>query len=123
MALAPAPFLGPGHLGPLGGTKRSNIIKSELQSQISKIFKPNFVYLLTNERYLTYQPGFLFGLQGHAKGWDLRVPWWGRGGGGFNKSFPEIQPDLVCVTHMNGTCTGTIFWVPAPWGLGKGSKI
>ena len=24
---------------------------------------------------------------------------------------------------MNGTCTGTIFWVPAPWGLGEGSKI
>ena len=93
MALAPAPFLGPGLLGPSGGTKRTNIIKSELQSQISKIFKPNFVYLLTNERYLTYQPGFSFGLLGHAKGWDLRVPWWGGGG---QKSFPEIQPDLVC---------------------------
>ena len=24
---------------------------------------------------------------------------------------------------MNGTCTGTIFWVPAPWGLGEGSQI
>ena len=24
---------------------------------------------------------------------------------------------------MNGTCTGTIFWVPAPLGLGEGSKI
>ena len=23
---------------------------------------------------------------------------------------------------MNGTCTGTIFWVPAPWGLGDGPK-
>ena len=23
---------------------------------------------------------------------------------------------------MNGTCTGTIFWVPASWGLGQGSK-
>ena len=23
---------------------------------------------------------------------------------------------------MNGTCTGTIFWVPAPWGLGEGPK-
>ena len=28
----------------------------------------------------------------------------------------------VWVTHMNGTCTGTFFWVPAGWGLGKGSK-
>ena len=24
---------------------------------------------------------------------------------------------------MNGTCTCTMFWVPAPWGLGEGSKI
>ena len=24
---------------------------------------------------------------------------------------------------MNGTCTGTIFLVPAPWGLGEMSKI
>ena len=24
---------------------------------------------------------------------------------------------------MNGTCTGTIFLVPTPWGLGEGSKI
>ena len=23
---------------------------------------------------------------------------------------------------MNGTCTGPIFWVPAPWGLGEGPK-
>ena len=24
---------------------------------------------------------------------------------------------------MNNTCTGTIFWVPLPWGLGEGSNI
>ena len=23
---------------------------------------------------------------------------------------------------MNGTCTGTIFWVPTPWGRGEGPK-
>ena len=23
---------------------------------------------------------------------------------------------------MNGTCTGAIFWVPTPWGLGEGPK-
>ena len=26
----------------------------------------------------------------------------------------------VRVTCMNGTCNGTIFGVPAPWGLGEG---
>ena len=68
-------FFGPGPLGPWGGAKKSNIIISELQSQFSKIFKPNFVYLLTNERYITYQPGFLFGLLGHAQGRDFGLPW------------------------------------------------
>ena len=29
----------------------------------------------------------------------------------------------VLITHINGTYTGTIFWVPSPWGLGVGSKI
>ena len=78
-------------LGPWGGAKRSNIIKPELQS-FSKVFKPNFVILLTNERYITYQTGFSFGRLGHAQAWDLGAPWgWG------SKNFsPEIQPDLVC---------------------------
>ena len=47
-------FLGSRPLGLWGGAKRSNIIKSQLQNQISKIVKPNFVCLLTNERYKTY---------------------------------------------------------------------
>ena len=49
-----------------------------------KDFKPNFVYLLTNERYKTYQTGFSFGRLGHAQGWDLGVPW---GGWGVKKNF------------------------------------
>ena len=35
---------------------------------ISKIFIPNFVCVLTNERYKTYQTGFLFCPLGHAPG-------------------------------------------------------
>ena len=35
---------------------------------ISKIFIPNFVCVLTNERYKTYQTGFLFCCLGHAPG-------------------------------------------------------
>ena len=75
MAHASVPFLGPHPLGPWGGAKRSNIIKSELQSQFQRFFKPNFVYLLTNERSITYQTGFSFGRLGHAQGSDLGVPW------------------------------------------------
>ena len=43
---------------------------------ISKIFIPNFVCGLTNERYKTYETGFLFCRLGHAPGVGL----WGTGG-------------------------------------------
>ena len=63
-----------------------------ITKSISKIFKPNFVCLLTNERYKTYQTGFSFGRLGHAPGVGLgaTVGVWG------SVFFPEIQPDLVC---------------------------
>ena len=60
----------PASWDPGGGAQRSNIIKFQLQL-ISKIFKPNFVCLLTHERYKTYQTGFLFGRLGHAPGVEL----------------------------------------------------
>ena len=59
-------ILGPHPLGPCGRAKRSNIIKSQSQKAISKIFKPHFVCLLTNDRYKTYQTGFSFHRLGHA---------------------------------------------------------
>ena len=90
-------FFLPRPLGPWEGAKRSNIIKYHLISitkSISKIFKPNFVCLLTNERYKTYQTGFSFGHLGHAPGGGT----WGYCGGlEVQKNFFfEIQPDLVC---------------------------
>ena len=79
------------------------------------------MYLLTNEIYITYQTGFSFGRLGQAQGWDLGVPWGGVGGK--KKFFPKFN-QILCVSYSHdGTCTGTIFWVPAPWGLGEGSKI
>ena len=36
------------------GPKGKIIIKSQLQSQFQRFFKPNWVYLLTNERYRVY---------------------------------------------------------------------
>ena len=39
---------------------------------ISKIFIPNFVCVLTNERYKTYKTRFLFCRLGHAPGVGLR---------------------------------------------------
>ena len=64
--------------------------KIYITKSISKIFKPNFVCLLANERYKTYQTGFSFCPLGHAQGWDLGVPW------GWGSFVSEIQLDLVC---------------------------
>ena len=49
-----------------------------ITKSISKICIPNFVCVLTNERYRTYQTGFSFFPLGHAPGVGL----WGTGGAG-----------------------------------------
>ena len=54
------------------------------------------MYLLTNERYKTYQMGFSFGRLGHGPGVGLRGTVGGGGGGGPKIYFLEIQPDFVC---------------------------
>ena len=115
MAYVPAPFFGSPPPGALGRDQKVNYHLI----WITKFFKPNFVYLLTKERYIKYQTGFSFGRLGHAKGWDLGVPWGVGGQIFFSRNSTRCG---VWVTHMNGTCTGTIIWVPAPWGLGEGSK-
>ena len=47
-----------------------------ITKSISKILIPNFVCVLTNERYITYRTRFLFCRLGHAP----RVGLWGTGG-------------------------------------------
>ena len=59
---------------PPGALGRGQKVKYHLISitkSISKIFTPNFVCVLTNERYKTYQTGFLFCRLGHALGVGL----------------------------------------------------
>ena len=58
-------------LGPWRRAKRSRVIEYHsisITKSISKIFKPNFVCLLTNETCETYQTGFSIGRLGHAPG-------------------------------------------------------
>ena len=50
-----------------GALGRGQKVKYHLIS-ITKIFIPNFVCVLTNERYKTYQTGFSFCHLGHAPG-------------------------------------------------------
>ena len=74
---------GPAPWGPGEGSKGQYHLISITKS-ISKIFIPNFVCVLTNERYKTYQTGFLFCRLGHAPGVGL----WGTGGAqGVKKKF------------------------------------
>ena len=63
--------------------------------------------LLTNERYITYQTGFL------CQGWDLGVTW---GLGAKNFFFRNSTRFDVLVSDMNCTCTCTIFLGPQPLG-------
>ena len=57
-------------IGP-GPGEGSNIIKFQLQSQFQRFFISNFVYVLTNERYKTYQTGFSYCRLGNAPGVGL----------------------------------------------------
>ena len=69
---------------------------------ISKILKPNFVCLLTNERYKRFQTGFSFCKPGSCLGVGLGGTVGGGGGGGGGQIFfSEIQPDLVEISSEN----------------------
>ena len=64
-------FLAP-HPGALGRGQKVKYHLISITKSISKIFIPNFVCVLTNERYKTYQTGFLLYRLGHAAGLGLR---------------------------------------------------
>ena len=73
-------FLGPCPLGPWGGAKRSNIIKSQLQRQFHRFLNQTLCVFSQNERYNTYQTGFSFSPLVHAPGFGT----WGCWGSKFN---------------------------------------
>ena len=73
MGRATATFFLPCSLGK-GQKVKYHLIS--ITKSISKIFIPNLVCVLTNERYKTYQTGFSFCRLGHAPGVGL----WGAGG-------------------------------------------
>ena len=110
---------------PWGGAKRSNIIKYHsisITKSISKIFKANFVRLLTNEKSKTYQTGFSYGRLGHASGVGLGVLW----GVGGQKKFPKIDQS-GCMSYLHEWhMQQQKFWVPrplGPWGGAKGQIL
>ena len=71
---------------PPGALGRGQKVKYHLISNtksISKIFIPNFVCVLTTERYKTYQTGFSFCFLGHAPGVGLLGAGGAQGGQNF----------------------------------------
>ena len=78
---------------PWGGAKRSNIIKSQSQSQFQRFLNQTLCVFSQLKKYKIYQTGFSFRRLGHAPGVGLE----GTVGGGVSKNFfSQIQPDLVC---------------------------
>ena len=115
----------PRPLGPWGGPKGQislNIIKFQLQSQFQRFFKTNFVCLLTNERYKTYQTGFSFGRLGHAPGVRLG----GTVGVGVKKNSPKFN-QIWCVSCLHEWHMQRYHFLGprplGPWGGAKGSNI
>ena len=105
--------------GALGRGQTVKYQKISITKSISKIFQPNFVCLLTNKRYKTYQKGFSFGRLGHTPGVGHGVPWGVGGPIFFSPKFNQIW----CVSYLGQwhmqrhNCL-----VPTPWGPGEGAK-
>ena len=112
-------FLGPRPLGPWGGAKRSNIIKSELQSQFQRFLNQTLCIFSQTKDIKLIRWDF------HSGPWVMPRggTWEYRGGGGGQFFFFQKINQISCVSsshewHMHRHN----FWVPAPWGLGEGLK-
>ena len=82
MGRATAIFFAPAPWGPGEGSKGQ--ISFNFKYKVNfKDFVPKFVFILTNEKYKTYQTGFSFCCLGHAPGVGL----WGAGGAEGVKTF------------------------------------
>ena len=89
-------FWGPHPLGPWGGAKRSNIIKSELKDQFQRFLNQTLCIFSQMKDIKHIGWDFHSAAWVMARRWDLGVPWEGGGWGGQIFFFLEIQPDFVC---------------------------
>ena len=113
-------FFNPHPLGPWGGAKRSNIIKSQSQSQLQR-FLSQTLCVFSQLKDLKYIRGDF-----HSVAWvmpqgrDLGVPW----GLGVQKLFSQIQPDLVCeLPTWMAHATTQFFGSPPPGAFERGQKV
>ena len=116
-------FFGPAPWGPGEGQKGQislNIIKFQLQSQFQRFFNQTLCVFSHMKDIKHIRRDFHLVAWVMPQGSDLGVPWGVWGSKFF--LFRNSTKFGVWVTYMNGTCTGAIFWVPTPWGLGEGPK-
>ena len=112
-------FFGPHPLGPRGGAKRSNIIKSQSQIQFQRFFNQTLCDFSQLKDIKYIRRDFHSVTWVMPQGWDFGY----HGGLGVQKLFsPNSTRFGVWATYVNGTCNGTIFWVPTSWGLGEEPK-
>ena len=116
-------FLGPNPLGPWGGAKRSNIIKSQSQSQFQRFLNQTLCVFSQLKDIKHIRRDFHSVAWVMPQGWDLGVPW---GVGGSKNFFPKFN-QIWCVSclhewHMQ---RHNFFWsrLLGPWGGAKRSNI
>ena len=85
-------FFGPHPLGPWGGAKRSNIIKSQSQSQFQRFLNQTLCVFSQLKDIKHIRRDFHSVALVMPQRWDLGVPW---GIGEVKIFFSQILPDLV----------------------------
>ena len=79
-----------------------------ITKSISKIFKPNFVCVLTNKRCQTYQTGFSFCRLCHAPGVGLKGVWVSKGPKHFFSNIAMWQQNRMQVQFSPYSQTGVL---------------
>ena len=117
-------FFGPLPLGPWGGAKRSNIIKSQSQSQYQRFFNQTLCVFSQLKDMKHIRLDFHSVAWVMPQGWDLGAPW----GVGGPKIFSPKFNQIWCVSYLHGWhMQQHKFLGPAsrvgPWGGAKRSHI
>ena len=115
-------FFGPHPLGPWGGAKRSNIIKSHSQSQFPRFLNQTLCVLSQMKDKKHIRRDFHSVASVMPQGWDLGVP---RGVGGPKFFSPNSTRFGVCYLHEWHMQRHNFFGprLLGPWGGAKRSNI
>ena len=121
MAHATAQIFGSPPPGAWGGAKRSNIIKSQSQSQFQRILSQTLCVFSQLKDIKHIRGDFHSVAWVMPQGWDLGVPWGVRGSKNF---FPKFnQTWCVIYLHEWHMQRHKFFGSPPPGAFGRGQKV